>query len=407
MKIFLTFLVALITFQGYAQSERSFEVESFQVCVRAVYSFMLDYEAANGLTEAEKKGKALTEKFLEEFNDRDTISFKQDAFKEILMDNGWGENGINLFQKLLDEKNKEIESGKDILIMLENSKSLARANNEAGQNIISYENWNSLVKEFEGVEKNRLEEDQNTQTSIEEPIQKVVETKNEPLNILTWLGFIALAFTGGIMIGFLLAKARFNNEIETAKNTPLIKKKLRKIESEKEKLLRRISQLEHEKSESERRNVVFKIEKPKSIDPIIESKTSSVSPQETISDKDTLEAQIQEPVQHSNSVYFQYPERDGFFKKEFASSTKQRDSYFEIVFRDNLPEGELKFIADRNSYSKILALRDTSLSPVSEIENPGNVDKPTSITLIENGIVEIKEDRFTIKEGNKLKMRIS
>lgn len=407
MKIFLTFLFALITFQGYTQSERSFEVESFQVCVRAVYSFMLDYEAANGLTEAEKKGKALTKKFLEDFNDKDTISFKQDEFKEILTDNGWGENGIKLFQKLLDERNKEIESGQDILNMLENSKSLARANNEAGQNIISYENWNSLVKEFEGIEKNRLEEDQNTQTSIEEPIQKVVETKNEPLNILTLLGFIALAFTGGIVIGFLLAKARFNNEIETGKNTPLIKKELRKIESEKEKLLRRISQLEHEKSESERRNVVFKIEKPNSTDSINESKTSSVLPQETISDKDTLEAQIQEPVQHSNSVYFQYPERDGSFKKEFASSTKQRDSYFEIVFKDNLPEGELKFIADRNSYSKILALRDTSLSPVSEIENPGNVDKPTSITLIKNGIVEIKEDRFTIKEGNKLKMRIS
>lgn len=407
MKVLFTFLLILFSSQVHGQTEHSFEVKSFEVCVRAVYSFMLDYEIASGLTEAEKNGKALTEKFLNGFNDGDTLSLKQDEFKKKLKDNGWGENGIKLFQKLLDERNKEIESGQNILRMLENSKSLARANNEAGQNIILYENWDSLVEELNGVDKNRLKEDQDTQTSIEEPIQKAVETKNEPLNILTWLGFIALAFTGGIVIGFLFAKTRFNDEIETAKNTPQIKKKLRKLESEKEKLLRRISQLEHEKSESERRNIVFKIEKPISSDSMIESKTSSVSPQETISDKDTLEGQIQEPVQHINSVYFQYPETDGSFKKEFASSTKQRDSFFEIVFKDNRPEGELKFIADRNFYSKILALRDTSLSPVSEIENPGNVDKPTSITLIENGVVEINEDRFTIKEGSKLKIKIS
>ncbi|MEB2787326.1 hypothetical protein [Algoriphagus persicinus] len=123
------------------------------------------------------------------------------------------------------------------------------------------------------------------------------------------------------------------------------------------------------------------------------------------------ENQVKSPDQNfiiqTISVFFQYPEGDGSFKKDFGTFAKDNNSFFEIIYKENYQEGELKFVAEKSSYGKILTLRDTSLRPVCEIENSGVVEKPTNISVIKNGLVEIKEDRFIIKEGHKLKIKIS
>ncbi|NVJ48368.1 MAG: hypothetical protein HWE07_14635 [Cytophagia bacterium] len=408
MKALYTFFAVLtITFQALGQSDKSFEFESFEVSIKAVYAFMQDYKDAKGLSEIEEQGKALTLDFITNLNSDDSIALKQNQFEKILIDNGWGENGKKLYQKLLTERDKEIESGQDILRMLDNSKSRARANNNLGDNIISYNHWDALNEELGGVEQVEAKKVQDKPISNEQPISKIEQKKNEPIRILTWFGIVVLALILGVIIGVFLAKARFSDDLKMAKANPHIRKKLKDLESENMRLLQRISRLESKKNEFESRRFDSNTEKQSSNEEIIESKVNLDTVQQRITDNNPPKTPDQGLNQNSISLYFQYPEGNGSFQKDHGTSIKGDKSYFEIVYKEDHSEGELKFVADRNFYGKILSIRDTSLGPVSEIENPGEVDRPSNISVVENGIVEVKEDRFVIKEGHKLKIKIS
>ncbi|SDD64986.1 hypothetical protein SAMN04488104_104415 [Algoriphagus faecimaris] len=408
MKVLYAFFALLIfTYQTFGQSDKSFEFESFEVCIRAVYAFMQDFEDAKGLSEIEKQGKALASEFINNLNNEDSISLKQQEFEEILTNNGWGENGKKLYQKLLAERDKEIESGQNILRMLSNSKNQASANNEFGKNIISYSHWNALNEEFGDVEQIEAKKVQDTPISNEEPLSKIEEKKNEPLSILIWFGIAVLTLILGVIIGVFLAKARFSEDLKLAKANPQIRKKLKSLETEKVRLLQRISTLESEKNELERRSFDLNADKQKRNEAKTESKASLEIEKQKTTDSDAPNIPDQDSNQNTISLYFQYPEINGSFQKNHGAPIMGNNSYFEIVYKEDHSEGELKFVADRNFYGKILSIRDTSLGPVSEIENLGGVDRPSNISVLENGIVEVKEDRFVIKEGHKLKIKIS
>lgn len=225
--------------------------------------------------------------------------------------------------------------------------------------------------------------------------------------MLTRIGIMTLAFGIGVFIGLQLSKAKFGDDLKLAKANPQIRKKLKSLESENERLLQRILSLERERNQFESRRFDLNKEKQKSTEEITESKLNLDSVQERITDNSPPKTLDQDLNQNSVSIYFQYPEGNGSFHKEHGTSIKGDKSYFEIVYKHDHLEGELKFVADRSNYGRILSVRDTSLGPVSEIENPDDVDRPINISIIKNGVVEIKEDRFIIKEGQKLKIKIS
>lgn len=277
----------------------------------------------------------------------------------------------------------------------------------------SARNVSSFVEEYEEVEEQskiedaELREDEDASIPNKKRSSKENYLKSHLLDTLKLIGLVILAFGIGLFVGFLLAKARFRDDFKLAKANPQIRKTLKNLESENLGLKQRISKLESEKTEFESRRSYSNTEKQKSNDEITESKVNLDTVQQRITDNAPPKSSDQEINQNSISIYFQYPEANGSFHKDHGTSLKGDRSYFEIVFKKDHSEGELKFVADRSNYGRILSVRDTSLGPVSEIENPGDVERPTNISVIKNGVVEIRDDRFIIKEGYKLKIKIS
>jgi hypothetical protein len=225
------------------------------------------------------------------------------------------------------------------------------------------------------------------------------------LGIILKILIAGAIFICGLFIGRYMVNR--NKKKEYRSNEDFKKKKTRRDlnNSEIQTLKEKYKELERENTEF--RNEISQLKGIK-VSPSfsqvelnnIESKTQEIKKSEQIAQQPEQKNQI-------NSVFFEYPELDGSFKKDFGFDSKQAKTYFEIVYEDGHQEGKLKFVADRSSYSKIISLRDTSLRPVSEFENLGEIDRPSSIKVIEDGMVDIKEDRYIVKEGHKLKLRIS
>lgn len=266
---------------------------------------------------------------------------------------------------------------------------------------------NSFMQDYEEVKEKseikdvELGEEEDTSISNEKRSLRESYSKLNLVDILTGIGVVTLAFGIGIIVGMLLAKARYSDDLKMAKEFPRIQKKLKNLESEKEKFRQGNSGYESKKNEKELKTTELNVGKQINDG----SKIESVS--QRMIDNDSAKTLNQEPNQNNISIYFQYPEGNGSFHKDHGTSIKGDKSYFEIVYKKDHHEGELKFVADRSNYGRILSVRDTSLSPISEIENPDDIDKPTNISIINSGVVEIKEDLFIIKEGHKLKIRIS
>lgn len=214
---------------------------------------------------------------------------------------------------------------------------------------------------------------------------------------------VVLIFFLGLLIG--RRTIRFKKDVNISNEEELVRKKEKQNQS--------VSQITQSKNLYE--DLIFKnAELSREISHLKNDKfqevSSIVEPHKSKSlDLENIVFENLEKSQELQSIsaFFKYPEVDGSFKMIHGTATKDVNSYFEIIYKENFKEGKLKFIADRSSYGKILTIRETSLTPVSEIENLGEINRPTNITVIENGIVEIKDDLFSIKEGHKLKIKIS
>lgn len=225
--------------------------------------------------------------------------------------------------------------------------------------------------------------------------------------ILLKLLVATLIFFSGILIGRKTNKPKKVKKLLFGEESMKKNEKANQLASQIKHLEKINEGLINENTELRKEIYQLQEDKFKQVNSSIESNPIQSLDQENKDLDNSVKIQNKSTEPQTISTFFNYPEGDGSFKMIHGSSIKDGDSFFEIVYKENQKEGELKFIADRGSFGKILTVRDSSLRPVSEIEIQGGIDKPSSITVIENGVVEIKEDRFIIKDGHKLKLRVS
>lgn len=400
MKLILLYILIIAQASHSQQEVEEFKNQSFKTVVRAVQAYMLDYqEAKESITDLEKTGLEKTLSFLENLKPNDSIDDRIEEFRDLLLKNGWSNNGVKLYQRLLEKRSSQIDTNNYDLSNLLNGTDI-EIKDAQGKNILHYKNWNNLKNELisaqEGT-KSIIEAQENASIREDETDSKEKSIAfNIIVKILTWIGIFGL----GAFVGFKIGGTKSDNQslqeheaelINLQKNLDSKNLRIQAYEARISELNKKYDSLKAEHAE---------LSKPPQPKPDFNQDLTSPPRPDEIA---TISLETNNIISH----FFTYPDENGVFKKEFSSSMKKTESFFEILHQEGKKEAQLKFVADRKFYPKILSIRDTSLRPVCEIEDPNNVDQPSDILVIQNGVVEQNGDEFSIIEGQKIKIKIS
>lgn len=398
----------LIVFNALGQSESNFEFESFKTVVKAVFAFMEDYELTRqgqgkNLTSSELEGKDSIKTFLEQLSVDDSIPIKEAEFKEILKSKGWENQGVRTYDRLLKARNEQLQDEQKLVVILEikpvaipglNAESRINQNWEDLKSTLLQKESNEIIDPVDPLTSNRTED-----TPVNQKNRLSKSSNNFTSLLMNILIGILLTIIGYILGAKVTAtklenkqsehrrKANADRDSKKWEQQSKLKHKDNKINDLESKLSKLHKENEHLRSELD-------AVKPITSSPKLEGIDSGVEKEEP-----------KQPESFSN--YFQYPDSSGAFKKAFSKSSQGSDSFYEINYKEGDSHGVLRFVAERSSYGKILSLRDSSLRPVCDIENPSNNPKPSRIEVIEEGKVLIKSDSFKVEQEHKIKIKIS
>lgn len=401
--LIIPLLSLFLIHNSFGQTESEFEFESFRTVVKAVYAFIQDYELTReNLEEMEQEGKNSVEAFLKDLSPNDSIPLKQNEFETILKYKGWSNQGIRLYNKLLESRKNQIQGNKALVAILDIDQEEIPGPN--GANIRKDDYWEALrIDLIEQVSAFKADENKINipSESKDDPViesSPSIRSRNNKYSLLIHI-LIGAAFLGlGFFLGSKIAAIRLKNERQQKRSA-----NEKKLYSDQQVLLKgkdtKIKSLESQLEHFKRKNNQL-YQKLISLKAVEQPKESQIITEERVVREEKKPAE-------KLTYYFQYPDSNGSFKKAFGKSTQGPDSYYELSYEEGDSYALLKFVADRNSHGKILSLRDSSLRPVCDIENPSKNSKPTRIEVIEDGKLMIKQDSFEIDQNHKIKIRVS
>jgi len=119
----------------------------------------------------------------------------------------------------------------------------------------------------------------------------------------------------------------------------------------------------------------------------------------------------QEPIQKSNQLgsdtYFMpFPDPKGFFWNDNKHKVSKNNSAFKMnIMQNNTKKAYFSLLTDNKTIIKNALLNPKAyLKPVCEIV--GNISG-TSITIIENGELELKNNKWVVSENKKIKIKVT
>ncbi|MGW8123624.1 hypothetical protein ACV07N_13280 [Roseivirga echinicomitans] len=390
---------------GQVQSTKPFEVESFEIVIKAMNSFMLDYEQARidqskSFTDAERKGHELLNKYLNKEYDSLSIIKSQQEIEEILRKNDWSKKGILVFEKLISNRKNELGGSMNKVGILANVDISIPDIKQVDIN--QRANWNSLKQDISQQVKPKIEASIPA-SNIETSSQEQKNQRSQPSNwvsILIRVLVVIIVFLLGFLIGSKQRASTYKAEYHR------LSKKYNEKKSQLEVQNNQLQRLK-DKHENEVQSLKNQsLRSPKEIDHAL-PQSNDVIPKPDNEIKDIASTITKAEEDKPKVFYFQYPETDGSFKKSQARSNVDTDSIYEITIKEGQKEALLNFVANQKNHIKILSMLNETLVPVCEVDNPSKTDKPTSIQIIKPGKLVITDDKFHINGGEKLKLRVS
>jgi len=426
-------LICLLSVVGYS-SPASNETEDFQIkaktaIVELTYAFMQDFELAykkneTPLSEKEQSGmKTFSNRFLLDNTDIDLSSIDEFLKKK---ENGWSNNCYKVFSRLKDNYRAEIENNslaiKNVIVIHD---SLRKLNFETVGAVLISDNWDAVHVKYSTTATSEINTSRRGKRN-NKPIVENDETQPDDIirHALFGITFKTLFYIFLIIsilqasyniLGFLLRRKWKRDEI-IAKNqlgqnnakddidyySENNKKKIiMELENEVKKLKRHI--------ELSQKNDINKQPKKTEKD---SNQFNKETTQENNSNENTVEPSLantgsfgidtgrESDPNEKNITYYRVPDSKGAFLVSDATLSPDKKSYYQIEADGHF--GVLKYRSgdlDRSAINQ----RQTRLMPVCTVDGL-QISFPTRIDVIDDGKVELINDKWIIKEKIKLKL---
>jgi hypothetical protein len=401
--VYLLIFINLVYSQSRRDDIEDYDSEAPKLIAELIYSFMEGVqEKTKEISEKELSDKEITgmSKFKDQFLNSDSVKISDINIFLSDTNNGWSNNGYRLFQQYEKNYIAEANNHKKLFKVLEIPEKFRKVSfsfNGAIIEILIENHSQDILDRYNISNKKHFNE-------IEINNSRNPEKSKNNINFLSWWS-ITLYSIIIVLIALLIyiIDLRINADDKVNEQKIEIKKLIHEIQRLENNILKETRKFEEPKRitnsfgdiDHYKKNVAPYLENEKDIN--IDKKSAEAIKEDNIISKE----EVIDKVNVNKKKYFRFPNDDGSFDMYDGQSTPETRSFYEIEFSETL--GVLRF---RSNNSDKVILQDIykRLFPVADLVEDSNVDSPTKIQIIENGKVELVNNKWIIIEKIKVKL---